>query len=45
MNMAFLLLVAIVLWAGVFAFVWMLDKKAAALERKVAQLTHRENRQ
>lgn len=37
MNMAFLLLVAVILWLGVFGFVWMLDRKAVALERRLAQ--------
>lgn len=37
MNMAFLLLVAVLLWVGVFGFVWMLDRKAATLERRIAQ--------
>lgn len=45
MNMAFLLLVAVVIWAGIFAFVWILDKKATALEKRVAQLSRLENRQ
>ena len=43
--MVFLLLVAVVIWLGVFAFVWMLDKKANALEKRMAQLARQENRQ
>jgi CcmD family protein len=37
MNMAFLLLVAAILWLGVFGFVWMLDRKTVALEQRIAQ--------
>lgn len=42
MNMGFLLLVAVVIWLGVFTFVWMLDKKASALEKRAAQLERRQ---
>jgi CcmD family protein len=45
MSMAFLLLVAVVVWLGVFTYIWMLDKKATSLEKRVAQLTHLENKQ
>ena len=30
-------MVAVILWVGVFGFVFMLDRKTAALERRVAQ--------
>ncbi|WP_395089246.1 CcmD family protein [Armatimonas sp.] len=42
MNMAFLLLVAVVIWVGVFAFVWMLDKKASSLEKRMARLENKQ---
>jgi CcmD family protein len=42
MSMAFLLLVAVVIWLGVFAFVWMLDKKATALEQRALRLENKQ---
>ena len=30
-----LAIVAILIWAGVFAFVYMVDKKIAAIERRI----------
>ena len=42
MNMVFLLLVAVVIWLGIFAFVWTLDKKATALEQRTARLENKQ---
>lgn len=35
MELLPLAIVAILIWAGVFAFVYMVDKKIAAIERRI----------
>lgn len=36
-SMVPLLLVALVVWAGVFAFIFAVDRKVAALERRLEE--------
>lgn len=44
MTMLSMLIVALVVWAGVFGFTWLLDRKVAALEKRIEALRAPEKR-
>ena len=44
MSLVWLLVVALIVWAGVFVFTLVLDGRVKAVERQVESLRHQENR-